>query len=134
VYFAMARDGVFFKRASAVHPRYKTPAAAIIAQTVWASLLVLTAKADALINYTGFAIWLFSGIAVAALFVLRRREPNAERPFRTWGYPLLPGLYAVTAMMVIVNALYRDPGPVGAGVAIIAAGIPLYLFFRSRGQ
>ena len=132
VYFAMARDGVFFRRAAAIHPSYRTPAVAIVAQSVWASLLVLSAKADALINYTGFAIWLFSGIAVAALFVLRQREPNAERPFRTWGYPLLPGLYALVALLVIVNALYRDPGPVGAGAAIIVAGIPLYLFFRSR--
>jgi APA family basic amino acid/polyamine antiporter len=132
VYFAMARDGVFFRRAASIHPRFRTPAVAIVAQTVWASLLVLSAKADALINYTGFAIWLFSGIAVAALFVLRHREPGADRPFRTWGYPLLPALYAVVALMVIVNALYRDPGPVGAGAAIIAAGIPLYLFFRSR--
>ena len=132
VYFAMARDGVFFRRASNIHPSFKTPAVAILAQTLWASLLVLSAKADALINYTGFAIWLFSGIAVSALFVLRRREPNADRPFRTWGYPVLPGLYVLVALLVIVNALYRDPGPVGAGAAIIAAGIPLFLFFRSR--
>jgi basic amino acid/polyamine antiporter, APA family len=132
VYFAMARDGVFFRRASSIHGTYRTPAVAIVAQTLWASLLVLTAKADALINYTGFAIWLFSGVAVAALFVLRRREPNAERPFSTWGYPVLPALYAMVALLVIVNALYRDPGPVGAGAAIIAAGIPLYYFFKRK--
>lgn len=132
VYFAMARDGVFFERASAIHRSYRTPAVAIVAQTLWASVLVLTAKADALINYTGFAIWLFSGIAVAALFVLRRREPNAERPFKTWGYPVLPALYAIVALVVVLNALYPDPGPAGAGALIIAAGIPLYFFFRRK--
>ena len=132
VYFAMARDGMFFKRASTVHPTYRTPAASIVAQTIWASLLVLSAQADALINYTGFAIWLFSGLAVAALFVLRRREPHAERPFRAWGYPIVPGLYAVVALIVVVNGLVRDPGPTGAGAAIILAGIPVYLAFRRR--
>src|SRR5690606_11566897 len=133
VYFAMARDGLFFTRAGTVHPQYKTPAASIVAQTVWASLLVLSAQADALINYTGFAIWLFSGLAVAGLFVLRRREPNTERPFRTWGYPVVPALYAIVAVLVIVNGLIRDPGPTGAGALIILAGIPLYLFFKRRG-
>ena len=132
VYFAMARDGVFFRGAASVHPTYKTPAVSILAQTTWASALVLSAKADALINYTGFAIWLFSGIAVAALFVLRRREPNAQRPFSTWGYPVLPALYLIVAVMVIVNALYTDPGPVGAGAAIILAGVPLYYFFKRK--
>jgi APA family basic amino acid/polyamine antiporter len=132
VYFAMARDGVFFRSAATVHPRYRTPAAAIVAQAVWSSLLVLSAKADALANYTGFAIWLFTGVAVVALFVLRRNEPNAERPFRTWGYPVLPALYAVTALLVVVNALWADPGPSGAGALIILAGLPLYFFFRRR--
>ena len=90
---------------------------------------MLTAQADRLINYTGFAIWLFSGLAVAALFVLRRREPNAHRPFRTWGYPVVPALYALVAAIVIVNGLIRDPGPTGAGVLVILAGIPFYLIF-----
>jgi basic amino acid/polyamine antiporter, APA family len=132
VYFAMARDGAFFRNAAAIHPQYRTPAWSIVAQTLWASALLLSAKADALINYTGFAIWLFSGVAVAALFVLRRREPNADRPFRTWGYPVLPALYAIVAFAVLVNALYRDPGPVGTGAAIIAAGIPLFFWFRRK--
>src|SRR5688500_17529974 len=77
VYFAMARDGLFFRRAASVHTRYRTPAAAIIAQASWASLLVLFATADALLTYTGFAIILFSGAAVVALFVLRAKQPDA---------------------------------------------------------
>jgi APA family basic amino acid/polyamine antiporter len=132
VYFAMARDGLFFRRAAVIHDRYRTPANSIIAQALWSSLLVLSAQAQSLINYTGFAIWLFSGVAVAALFVLRAKEPNAERPFRAWGYPFLPGLYAVAAALVVLNALWRDPGPTGAGVLIVALGIPMYLWFRRR--
>ena len=94
--------------------------------------LVLSAKADALVNYTGFAIVLFSGIAVVALFVLRAREPNAERPFRAWGYPVAPAIYAITSAAILINGLYRNPGPTGAGALIILAGVPLYLLFRRR--
>ncbi|HET9359913.1 MAG TPA: amino acid permease [Vicinamibacterales bacterium] len=133
VYFAMARDGLFFRRAADVHRGYKTPAAAIIAQALWSSLLVLSAKADALLTYTGFAIVLFSGVAVVSLFVLRARQPQAERPFRAWGYPIAPGVFAVASAAILINGLVRDPGPTGAGALIILAGIPLYFFFRKRG-
>jgi APA family basic amino acid/polyamine antiporter len=131
VYFAMARDRLFFRGAASIHPRYQTPAVAIVAQAAWSSVLVLSAKADALVNYTGFALVLFSGIAVLALFVLRRREPNAERPFRAIGYPVAPAIYVAASAAILVNGLYRDPGPTGAGALIIAAGVPLYLFFTA---
>ena len=110
VYFAMGRDGVFFSRAAAVHPRYRTPAVSILAQATWSSLLVLTAGADALVTYTGFAIVLFSGVAVVALFVLRAREPNAERPFRAWGYPVAPAIYVVASAAILLNGLYQRSG------------------------
>ena len=132
VYYAMARDGLFFSRAGVVHPRYRTPAAAIVAQAIWSSLLVLTAAADALVNYTGFAIVLFSGVAVVALFVLRRKEPEADRPFRAWGYLIAPAIYAIASVLILVNGLYRAPGPTGAGALIIAAGLPIYALFRYR--
>ncbi|HXD19245.1 MAG TPA: amino acid permease [Vicinamibacterales bacterium] len=130
VYYAMARDGLFFRRVARVHPRYATPASAIAAQAIWSSILVLTATADALVNYTGFAIVLFSGVAVVALFVLRRRVPDAPRPFRAWGYPVAPAIYAIASAAILVNGLYRAPGPTGAGALIIAAGLPAYLLFR----
>ena len=132
VYFAMSRDGAFFRRAAVVHPKYKTPAVAIIAQAIWSSVLVLTAQANALVNYTGFAIVLFSGVAVVGLFVLRSKYPDAERPFRTWGYPVAPAVYAIASAAILLNGLYRAPGPTGAGALIIAAGIPLYFLFRRR--
>jgi len=129
VYFAMARDGVFFKSAGRVHPRFRTPAVAILAQAAWSSLLILSAQADTLVNYTGFSILLFSGVAVVALFVLRSREPGAQRPFRAWGYPVVPGLYVVASAAILLNGLIRDPGPTGTGALIIAAGVPLYYWF-----
>ncbi|HEY3157634.1 MAG TPA: amino acid permease [Vicinamibacterales bacterium] len=132
VYYAMARDGLLFRRVARVHPRYLTPASAIVAQATWSSILVLTATADALVTYTGFAIVLFAGIAVVALFVLRRRAPDAPRPFRAWGYPVAPAIYAIASAAILLNGLYRAPGPTGAGVLIIAAGIPAYLIFRRQ--
>ena len=132
VYFAMARDGVFFRRAAVVHPRYRTPSVSILAQAAWSSLLVLTAKADALVNYTGFAIVLFSGVAVVALFVLRAKQPDAERPFRAWGYPVAPAVFVVASVAILANSLYSGPAAIGAGALIIAAGLPVYYFFHRR--
>jgi APA family basic amino acid/polyamine antiporter len=135
VYYAMARDGLFFTRAAAVHPRYRTPSAAIVAQAIWSAILVLTSTADALVNYTGFAIVLFSGVAVAALFVLRRKEPDAPRPFRAWGYPAAPAIYAIASAAILINGLVRAPGPTGAGALIIATGLPIYfLVMASRAS
>jgi APA family basic amino acid/polyamine antiporter len=132
VYFAMARDGLFFRGASVVHPQYRTPATSIVAQSAWTSVLVLAAAGDTLVNYTGFAITLFLGIAVAAVFVLRAREPNAVRPFSAWGYPFFPGLYVVASAAILINALVSGPSGAAASAVVMALGLPLYLWFRKR--
>jgi APA family basic amino acid/polyamine antiporter len=144
VYYAMARDGVFFAAAGRIHPRYRTPAVAIFAQAAWASVLVLSGGAESLTNYTGFAVVLFAGIAVAALFVLRWREPDAPRPFRAWGYPLAPAIFIVASLAIVVNALWNDLvapwmsggggslGPSAAGLLIIGAGLPIFWVMRRR--
>jgi APA family basic amino acid/polyamine antiporter len=132
VYYAMARDGVFLPAAAKVHPRYQTPAISIVAQSIWSAVLVLSGGADALIRYTGFAVVLFSGVAVTALFVLRSREPNAPRPFKAFGYPIVPGIFAVVSLLIVANALYGDPRTSGAGVLIILAGLPVYWIFARR--
>ena len=134
VYFAMARDGLFFASAARVHRRYRTPAVAIVAQAAWSGLLVLSGGADALTRYTGFAVVLFAGVAVASLFVLRRREPDAPRPFKALGYPIAPAIFVLASLAIVSNAIYSDPGPSGAGGLIIAAGIPLYLIFASLAR
>jgi APA family basic amino acid/polyamine antiporter len=144
VYYAMARDGLFFSSAARVHPRYHTPAISIVAQAAWSGLLVLSGSASALTNYTGFAVILFSGVAVAALFVLRRREPGAPRPFRAWGYPIAPAIFTAASLAIVGNALWTDLlkpmagtapwGPSAAGLVVIAAGLPLYVWLnRPKG-
>jgi basic amino acid/polyamine antiporter, APA family len=142
VYFAMARDGVFFKSAATIHSSFRTPAFAIIAQTIWASLLILTGSANALITYTGFSITLFLGVAVFALFVLRQREPNAPRPFKAWGYPVAPAIFCAACFIILANALYTDlvkttingqpMGPSAWGLLVIGLGLPIYYFFARR--
>ena len=132
VYYAMARDGVFFPSAARVHPRFKTPHVAIVAQAAWASVLILTGSLDTLANYVGFAITLFAGIAVAAVFVLRAREPHAPRPYKTLGYPVAPAIFVLASFAIVVNAVYRSPGPSALGLIVIGAGIPLYAWLTRR--
>jgi APA family basic amino acid/polyamine antiporter len=132
IYYAMARDGVFFPAAAQVHPKFKTPHTSIIAQALWTSILILTGSLDTLANYVGFAIILFAGIAVAAVFVLRAREPNAPRPYKTLGYPIAPAIFVLTSLAIVLNALYRDPRQFGLGLLVIASGIPLYVFLTRR--
>jgi APA family basic amino acid/polyamine antiporter len=142
VYYAMARDGLFLPAASRIHSKYRTPSAAIVAQAIWASILVLSGSAQALTNYTGFAVVLFAGVAVTAVFVLRMREPNAPRPFKALGYPIAPAIFAAASLAIVVNALWNDLfrpvvqgaswGPSAAGVLIIAAGLPVYWMMERK--
>ena len=132
VYYAMARDGAFFAAAARVHPRYRTPAVAIVAQGLWSAVLVLTGGFAQLIEYTGFAVVLFSGIAGVALFVLRSRAPDEPRPFKAWGYPYVPALFVGASALIVMNAVWRSPGPALSGGAIIVAGLPLYAWLSYR--
>jgi APA family basic amino acid/polyamine antiporter len=133
VYYAMARDGLFFSAAARVHPRFKTPAASVVAQTILATAFILTGSLDAITNYVGFALTLFAGIAVAAVFVLRSREPEAPRPYRALGYPVTPAIFVFVCAVIVINAIYTAPGTFLAGAAVIGAGIPLYFWFSRRG-
>lgn len=132
VYFAMARDGLFLRPAARIHPRFRTPAAAILAQAVCAAILVLSGTFEQLLIYTGFAVVLFSGVAVLALFVLRRRTASRERPRMGWQYPLAPALFVIASLGMVVSALRERPVPSLAGMAVIAAGVPIYLWWRKR--
>lgn len=132
VYFAMARDGAFFKSAARVHPRHRTPVAAIIAQAIWSSVLVLSGTLSQLVAYTGFAVVLFAGVAVLALFVLRRREPDAHRPYRALGYPLAPAFFVAASLAMVIDSVAREPVPSLSGLAVILAGVPVYWLFKRR--
>jgi APA family basic amino acid/polyamine antiporter len=134
VYFAMARDGVFLPAAARVHPKFQTPARSVVAQAAWATVLILTGSLDALGNYVGFAVTLFAGIAVAAVFVMRAREPDAPRPFKAWGYPITPAIFVVASLAIVLNAIYTRPIVTGWGLLVIAAGIPLFWWFKRTSR
>jgi APA family basic amino acid/polyamine antiporter len=132
VYYAMARDGLFAAPAGRVDPRSHAPTRAIFAQAVWSGVLVLSGTLSQLVSYTGFAIILFGGVAVGAVFVLRRREPSTARPFRAWGYPWAPAIFVAVSSIVVLNEIWRNPRPSAAGLAIIAAGVPVYWWMTRR--
>lgn len=130
VYFAMARDGVFFRQMGEVHPKYGTPAFAIIAMTVWAALLALSGTFNTLLTYVVFVGWIFYGLGGLALLVLRRTQPDAPRPFKVPFYPLTPLLFVLSAVGLVVNTVVNDPvkGVIGIGGALLA--VPVYFAWR----
>ena len=134
VYYAMARDGLFFSSAARVHPRFRTPRMAIFAQALWSCVLVLSGAFGPLLTYTGFAVVLFAGIAVGSLFVTRRKFAGERRAFSAWGYPVAPAIFCIASFMIVVSSLREQPLASFAGLAIIAAGIPLFYWVQSAGR
>ena len=110
IYFAMARDGVFLPSAARVHPRYRTPAIAIFAQTAWSALLVLSGTFEQLLTYTGFSVILFSALAVLSLFFVRIRGKDTDT-FRAWGYPWAPAIFCLVSFTIVANTIVSAPGP-----------------------
>jgi APA family basic amino acid/polyamine antiporter len=131
VYFAMARDGVFAPSAGEIHPKFHAPSHAIIAQAIWSGVLVLSGTLSQLVNYTGFAVVLFSAISVAAVFVLRRQQPDERRPFKAWGYPWAPAIFVIASAAMLASILWSTPLKSSIwGFAVIAAGLPIYWWMR----
>ncbi|MBI4521776.1 MAG: amino acid permease [Gemmatimonadetes bacterium] len=132
VYWAMARDGVFFRRVAEVHPRFRTPGAAIVAQGVWSGLLTLTGTYEQLFTYVVFVSLIYWIAATASVFALRRKFPDLARPYRTWGYPVVPLLFIVATAAILLNTLVARPVESLAGLGIAVAGVPVYLYWRRR--
>jgi basic amino acid/polyamine antiporter, APA family len=131
VYYAMARDGLFFTSAASLHPRYRTPSMALVAQSSWACVLCLSGTYSQLLEYMVFASLLFYVLTACALFALRKRHPNFVRPVRVIGYPWLPGFFLLFTAALSVNLLIQKPQYTWPGLTIIALGIPMYML-RSR--
>jgi APA family basic amino acid/polyamine antiporter len=130
VSYAMAEDGLFFRRMSRVHPRWHTPAFALAIQCVWGGVLTLSGRYDQIFTYIMFSEVIGYAFTVVGLFVLRRKRPDAPRPYRCTGYPLLPALYVICAAAWAANTLWARPRESFAGLLIILAGVPFYVYWR----
>jgi APA family basic amino acid/polyamine antiporter len=127
--YAMAADGVFFRSAGAIHPRFHSPHVAIVLVTVWSSLLALSGTYEQLFTYVVFTSVLFSLFGGLALFRLRRTRPEALRPYRVWGYPLVPALFMLGSVFVIYNTLRQRPFESLAGLGLLVLGLPVYAYW-----
>jgi APA family basic amino acid/polyamine antiporter len=138
VYYAMAMDGLFFKQLAEVHPRFGTPAFAIIAGSMWAAVLAMSGTFTQLLTLVVFSGWIFYALAAASIFVYRKRRPAVERAFRTPGYPLTPLLFILAAIVLVINTLkdQLSDNPIRTllALSIIVLGIPAYFIWRSRSK
>jgi APA family basic amino acid/polyamine antiporter len=130
--YAMAADGMFFKLAAAVHPEYRTPHVAIVITCVWSALLTLTGTYEQLFTWVTFASVAFGVLGGAAIFQLRRTQPRAPRPYRAWGYPLVPALFVAGLGVLVVNTVVERPMESAIGVALVALGLPAYFYWSAR--
>jgi APA family basic amino acid/polyamine antiporter len=132
VYYAMARDGLFFRSVATLHPRFHSPVASLGVQGVWATLLALSGTYSDLLDYVIFAVLLFYILTIAGLFVLRRRRPEMPRPYLAIGYPVLPAIYIGAAALIEVLLLLYKPGNTWPGLIIVLLGAPVYFLWRKR--
>jgi APA family basic amino acid/polyamine antiporter len=133
-YFAMARDGVLFPSVGRVHPRYATPAVALLIQGGWSILLALTGTYKQLYTYVIFTGWLFYAAATFAVVILRRKRPDMERPYRVWGYPVVPIAFSAAALTIVANALVRSPKESGIGLILVLTGVPVFFFWGRKAR
>jgi len=134
VFYAMARDGLLFGALAYVHPKHKTPSVVLAFYTAMTSLMMLAGSYDSLLSYATFGDWIFFGSTVLALFTLRKKYPDLPRPYRVWGYPVLPALFVIVAYtFVVINFIANQP-QTSYGLALILAGIPLYFLFRKLNR
>jgi APA family basic amino acid/polyamine antiporter len=132
IYYAMARDGVFFKGLSRVHPTFGTPTSAIILQAVWASILILTGEFGRLFTYVSVIITLFSALTVGSVIVLRYKRPDLNRPYKLWGYPIVPILFIAAHAWIVWGSVTEKPYESLIGLFIVCLGIPAYLIWQKK--
>jgi APA family basic amino acid/polyamine antiporter len=136
VYYAMANDGLFFRKLGEVHPRFGTPAFAIIAGSLWSAVLAMAGTFNQLLTYVVFSGWVFYGLAAATIFVYRRRVPEEQRPYKVPGYPWTPILFILAATVVVLNTLWNnlrdEPKKTAFAIGVIVLGLPVYFIWRAR--
>lgn len=134
VSYAMARDGLFFRSLADVHPRFRVPSKAILAQMVWSALLCFSGTYQSLFEYVAFALIVFYAATGFAVFILRKKASGRDRPFKTWGYPILPAVYVLVLGVVFIAVFFSRPVPSLTGLLVIGTGLPAYFFWNSGSR
>jgi APA family basic amino acid/polyamine antiporter len=132
--YAMASDGLFFRAAAVVHPRYRTPSGAIVLTCGWSALLTLTGSYEQLYTWVTFASVAFSALGGLAIFRLRQIKPDMPRPYRAWGYPVVPAFFVIALIALVVNTLIEAPIQSLIGLLIVALGLPAYRYWTRRAK
>jgi APA family basic amino acid/polyamine antiporter len=130
--YAVSSDGLFFRATAAVHPKYRTPHVAIIGLTLWSAILALSGTYEQLFTYVVFTSVLFSFFGGFALFRLRKTRANVERPYRVWGYPVVPALFMAGSLAVVYNTLKERPVESLSGLGLLALGLPVYFYWKRK--
>lgn len=132
IYYAMSKENFFFKRLATVHPKFGTPVQSLMLQGIWACLLVLTGTFEQLITYVVFASWIFYAMAAAAVIILRKKNTEAERPYKTWGYPVTPIIFIIFSTYLVINTLIENPRDSFIGLGLVLLGLPAYFYWSSK--
>ena len=132
VYYAMAKDGLFFRKVAQVHPRFHTPGFSILIQAIWASVLVMLGTFEQIFTFTMFIAIAFWIAATAAVFTLRKKRPDLPRPYKTWGYPIVPAVFILASSGILLNTLLEKPVEALAGILLTVMGIPAYFYWKRR--
>lgn len=132
VFYAMAKDKMFFKSMGAVHPKFRTPGKSLIIQGTWAAILCLTGTYDQIFTYVIFAGWIFYALGAVAVFILRKKQPDVQRPYKVPFYPVIPILFIVVATWFVINTIVEQTADSMVGLLLLVAGIPFYLYWQKQ--
>lgn len=132
IYYAMARENLFFRSLAEIHPKHGTPALSLVVQGIWSTLLVFSGTFDQLITYVVFTSWIFYAMSCAGVIILRRKQPDLERPYRTWGYPVVPVTFVLFSGFLVLNTIVSDPRDALIGAGLILTGLPAYLYWKRK--
>lgn len=132
IYFAMARDRLFFKSAAKVHPKFRTPYTSLLIQGAWASVLTLSGTFDQLTDMLIFASFIFYGAGALGVFVLRKKYKDQHRPYKVWGYPWIPGIFVLFCAVLVIVTIIQNPRDAGIGLVLVLIGIPFYYIWKEK--
>lgn len=132
IYFAMAKDGLFFKKVAEVHPKYRTPAFAVLIQGLWSCVLALSGSFEQLYTFVVFSALAFWVAVAVAVFVIRKKRPDLQRPYKVWGYPVVPLIFIITSVCILINTFLEKPVESLAGIGFAVIGIPVYYYWRKK--